>query len=66
VPCRCRKGSGLRATTTTTTIAVTVDGGVEYALLASSGKTLGKFRTELEARAARVRAGGGTIRRLRS
>lgn len=67
--CRCRgKGKGLRAavTTTTTTLAVTVDGGVQqYALLGSSGKVVGKYATELEAKAARVRAGGGAVRKLR-
>lgn len=61
-PCRCKKGRGLRAVTTTTTTKapnVTVDGGVRFALNAQG--RLRVFDTELEAKAARVRAGGGKI-----
>lgn len=57
-PCRCRKGKGLRATATTTTKnpGVTTDGGVKFAL--NAGGEVRTFNTELEARAAKVRAGG--------
>lgn len=66
MPCRCRKGKGLRVTnvtTTTTTVAVTVDGGVKFSMTA--GGQVRTFGTRLEAEAAAVRSGGGVVRPIK-
>lgn len=63
--CRCRGSKGLKVpATVTATTTVKAEDERRYGLVASGGKLVGRYATELEAKAARVRNGGGTVQKL--